>query len=67
MQSAQKYGELFAKFAGSDSELMSPGKAHAVLLKSKLPKLVLAQIWKLSDVDKYVLVTHLCRPCLSKL
>ena len=52
MQSAQKYGELFAKFAGSDSELLSPGKAHAVLLKSKLPKLVLAQIWKLSDVDK---------------
>ena len=45
---------------------MTPGKAHAILSKSKLPKLVLAQIWKLSDIDEYVY--HWCslsESCLS--
>jgi hypothetical protein len=33
---------------------MTPGKVHSILTKSKLPKLVLAQIWKLADNDKCV-------------
>ena len=51
-QSTEKFAELFQKFVESADQLMSPSKAHAILLKSKLPKLVLAQIWKLADADQ---------------
>jgi hypothetical protein len=47
-----EYADLFAKFVGSFEGTMSPAKAHAILLQSGLPKIVLAQIWKLSDYDQ---------------
>ena len=37
---------------------MTPAKAHAILLKSGLPKIVLAQIWKLADYDKFATQRH---------
>ena len=58
-ENASKYEEIFVKVAGGPRELMSPGKAHAVLLKSKLPKLTLAHVWKLADHNKFVVLRFL--------
>ena len=53
---------MFAKFDEAGKGRLSASKVHAILSKSKLPNNLLARIWKLSDVDKYVTAwpAHYC-------
>ncbi len=53
LQAVSKYKELFNKFVGEGNQVLSASRTHSILTKSRLPALVLAKIWELSDNDKY--------------